>query len=400
MILYTDDMISFNEGEFYTVQQLLGLPDLPPGKISIGSGYNVVATAGVPDLAGSVNFQYLEHNVLLAKAAETDLAIYFWSETTGQWQTLDTLVDPYFNTAVARSQGSGVYALLAGSTIPAIASVTPALGTNDVTTTLTISGNSFLWPLQVNLLISPTETYRLPITSWSPLSVTAVINVGLPAREYEVVVYNNNQPGGAKASNPGTFALFAPEEACFYDFFESGASKWQLSGDWGIVILPNGERTMTDSPAGPYRNAGDYGAGLTSYTTAITSQPFDLAGCSNPTLTFRYDYVLAKVGTSQDVGRVEISSDDGVTWNELATYTGGGIFGVSQSDASSPEWANPNWQNGQVNLSAYTGTVRLRLSLTVDAEASARGWLVDNLKVVDGNAAPPVQPIYLPIIQK
>jgi hypothetical protein len=215
-----------------------------------------------------------------------------------------------------------------------------------------------------------------------------------------VVVSNNNQPGGAKVSNPGTFALFAPEEAGFYDFFESGVSKWQVSGDWGIVILPSGERAMTDSPAGAYRNAGDYRAGLTSYTSTITSQPFDLSGCANPTLTFRHDYVLAKVGASQDVGRIEISSDDGVTWNELAMYTGGGIFGISQSDTSSPEWGNANWQSGQVNLSAYTGTIRLRLSLTVDAEASARGWIVDDLMVAGGAPAPPAQPIYLPIVLK
>lgn len=399
MILYTDDLASFNEGEFYTVQQLIGLPPLPPGKVAVSSGYNIVATAGSPQLTGSVNFQYLENNVLLARATEADLAIYYWNETAGQWQTLETLVDEYFNIAVARSQGPGAYALLAGSTTPAIVAVTPVMSTNDVTTTLVISGGYYLPPLAVSL-IGPTATYPLPVTSWSPISVTAVVSAGLPAREYQVVVYNNNQPGGAKGSNPGTFALFDPQEAYFYDFFESGSSKWQVSGDWGIVILPNGERAMTDSPAGAYRNAGDYGAGLTSYTSAITSQPFDLSGCANPTLNFGHDYVLAKVGESQDVGRIEISGDDGVTWNELATYTGGGIFGVSQSDASSPEWANANWQSGQVNLSAYTGTVRLRLSLTVDAEASARGWIVDNLKVVDGSSAPPAQPIYLPIVQK
>ena len=58
----------------------------------------------------------------------------------------------------------------------------------------------------------------------------------------QVYVGNGNQPGGLALSNPGTFALFDPATACFYDFFESGAGQWQTNGDWGIVILPSGER--------------------------------------------------------------------------------------------------------------------------------------------------------------
>jgi hypothetical protein len=309
------------------------------------------------------------------------------------------LVDPYFNTAVAPSQGLGVYVLLAGQTIPTIFSVTPAAATNDMTHTLTISGGNYLPPVQVSL-IGPTATYTLPLQSISPISLTAVVSQGLPAREYQVVVYNTNQPGGAAASNSGKFALFDPAQACFYDFFESGSSKWSLSGDWDIVITPSGERAMTDSPAGPYRNAGDYGPGLISQTTTITSLPFSLVNCANPELTFRHDYVLAKVGNSQDLGRVEISSDDGASWTKLVEYSGGGIFGITPTDASASEWAEVNWQNVAISLDAYTATVRLRLSLTVDAEASARGWIVDNLMVAEGSPAPPTQPIYLPLLLK
>jgi hypothetical protein len=399
MILYTDDTVSFNEGEFYTIQQLIGLPQLPPGKVPVTPGYNVLATAGTPVLTGSVSFQYLENNVLLVKAEETDLAIYFWSETTGQWQTLDTLVDVYFNTAAAHSQGPGVYALLAGTTVPTVLSVLPSAAINNITHTLTISGGYYLPPVQVSL-VGPTATYTLPLKTLTPVSVTAIVSRGLAAREYQVMVYNLNQPGGPAASaKPGSFALFSPDQACFYDFFESGASQWQLGGDWAIVVLPNGERAMTDSPLGPYRNAGDYGSGLLSQTTIITSKPFSLAGCANPQLTFRHDYALAKVGTSQDLGRVEISKDNGQTWTRLASYTGGSIFGVGSSDVSSPEWATVNWKTVKVNL-PYTGTVRLRFSLTVDKEASARGWILDNLRVTAGIAPANEKRVYLPLVLK
>jgi hypothetical protein len=251
--------------------------------------------------------------------------------------------------------------------------------------------------------VGPTATYTLPVVSVSPYSITTVVSQGLQAREYQVVVVNGNQPGGAAVSNPGTFALYDPAGACFYDFFESGTGKWTTGGDWGIVILPSGERAITDSPLGPYKNAGDYGSGVMSYATTITSLSFSLAECTNPVLTFQHDYVIAKVGDSQDVARVALSTDNGVTWRNLISYTGGGVFGtdISGQDVSSPEWANVDWHDVEISLGAYTGTVQLRLSLTVDEGATDKGWVIDNLLVLsDPNPAPPASPVYLPVVFK
>ena len=189
-------------------------------------------------------------------------------------------------------------------------------------------------------------------------------------------------------------------EACFYDFFESGAGKWQRSGDWDIAILPGGERAMTDSPAGNYDSAIPPAI---TYTTSITSQAFDLSSCTNPTLTFRHDYVLARVGSSQDVARVEISTDGGTTWRELARYTGGGIFGegVGAQDVESPEWTNVIWKQVEIGLSGYTGMARLRFSLEVDQTVSDKGWVIDDVMVRSGSGgSPPGANIFLPIILK
>ena len=99
--------------------------------------------------------------------------------------------------------------------------------------------------------MGPTATYRLPLQSVGPYTVTAVITQGLPAREYGVVVTNLNEPGGPVASpTPGVFALYYPPPpgTCFYDYFGSGAGKWERSGDWATVVLPDGDGAMTDSP--------------------------------------------------------------------------------------------------------------------------------------------------------
>jgi hypothetical protein len=399
-MIYFDRNFNLAEGQFYTVQNMAGVPTLPVDKVIIGQGYNLFAT-GFADLTealpGSISFQYVGNDVLVEGRSETELGIHFWNGS--QWQALKTDVDTYFNLASARSQGPGIYALLAGVTTPEINTVVPSAATNEVTNTLVISGGYFLPPLEV-ALAGPTATYILQHQWVSTSTLTAVVTQGLPAREYQVVVANLNQPGPA-VSNPGTFALYNPAEACFYDFFESGASKWQTGGDWGIVILPSGERAMTDSPVGPYKSAGDYGSGIMTFTTAITSQAFSLNDCADPVLTFRHDYVIDNRSPSQDVGRVGISTDDGATWAELNRYQGGDVFDLGTQDVESPEWSSVNWQAVQLSLSAYTGTVRLRFSLEVDQVGADKGWVFDNVRVQSGPAPGPGSgDIFMPIILK
>jgi hypothetical protein len=388
MIFSTPNPIIFQEGQFYTIQGMAALPPLPSGKIVIGQGYNLVATAGTPVITGSVSFQYLGNDVLIAGTDENSLTIHFWD---GQiWKALPTVRDTYFNLASARSQGPGVYAFMAGATIPHIISISPPAATNETTRTLTIHGSGFLPPAQVKL-IGPTNTYTLPVTAVFSTSITAVITAGLEAREYQVMVVNGD---GGVSPTPGVFALYSPSVARFYDFFESGASKWQLDGSWGIVILPDGNRAMTDSPAGNYDSAIPPAG---KRVTHITSQPFSLDGLAEPMLTFRHDYVLAHVGASQDIGRVEISTDGGATWTPLASYSGGGVYssGMRRQDVSSPEWPAAQWKPVSISLSGYTGTVRLRFSLEVDQHVSDKGWLIDDVMVRSGSATTSV---FLPLV--
>jgi hypothetical protein len=389
MIFFTENPIVFQEGDFYTIQAMAGLPALPPGKKALGPSYNLVATPGAPLLTGSISFQYLGIDALVEGVNEAELTIHFWDGTS--WRALATVRDSYYNLASAPSQGPGVYALLAGITPPQIAALIPTAATNDVTTTLVISGGYFLPPVVVGL-VGPTAAYTLPLQAVSPTSLTVTVAQGLPAREYQVRVVNGD--GGVAVG--GSFALYDPAEACFYDFFESGASRWQRGGEWDIITLPSGEQAITDSPTGNYNSATPPAPTL---TTAITSIPFSLANCAEPVLTFRHAYVLAKVGASQDVGRVEISTDGGATWAALASYTGGGVYGSGVQEVNSTEWTNVTWQDIEISLNSYTGTVRLRFSLEVDQTISDKGWVLDDVIVKSGpgnsNTA-----IFLPIILK
>ena len=390
MIFFTLNPIVFQEGQFYTIQGMAALPPLPTSKTVIGQGYKLVATAGTPVISGSVSFQYLGNDVLVAGADENSLTIHFWDGAG--WHAIPTVRNTYYNLASAPSQGVGIYALMAGVTTPQITTVNPPAATNETTRTLTIGGQGFLGPVQV-ALVGSTHTYTLPVTAVFSTSVTAVITAGLEPREYQVLVINGD---GGRSPAPGRFALFEPSSARFYDFFESGSSKWQLDGEWAIAVLPDGNRAITDSPAGNYNSALPPAS---TRTTHITSQPFSLEGLISPTLTFRHDFVIAHVGTSKDIGRVEISSDGGTTWTTLARFSGGGVYGpaAQTQDVSDAEWTNVSWKAVSISLNGYSGTVRLRFSLEVDRDIADKGWVIDDLSV-RSTAAP--SHVYLPLVAR
>jgi hypothetical protein len=116
MFFFSPNPLIFDEGEFYTIQSMAGLPSLPPGRTAIGEGYNLLATPGAPMLEGSIAFEYLGSDVLAAGGNEANLTIYFWDGI--EWTALHTVRDTYYNLMSARSQGPGVYALMSSVQIP------------------------------------------------------------------------------------------------------------------------------------------------------------------------------------------------------------------------------------------------------------------------------------------
>lgn len=116
MFFFTSNPLIFAEGDFYTIQDMAGLPPLPPGRTVIGNGYSLVATPGAPVMNGSISFEYLGSDVAAANGDEEALTVYFWNGST--WTPLPTRRDPYYNMVSALSQGAGVYVLMSSVEIP------------------------------------------------------------------------------------------------------------------------------------------------------------------------------------------------------------------------------------------------------------------------------------------
>jgi hypothetical protein len=110
MIFYNPNPVLFEEGEFYTIQDMAALPPLPPGRTAVGKGYNLVATPGTPIYEGTIAFEYMGTDVIAAGGDESALTIYFWDGTS--WTALPTVRDSYYNLVSTLSQGPGVYALM------------------------------------------------------------------------------------------------------------------------------------------------------------------------------------------------------------------------------------------------------------------------------------------------
>jgi hypothetical protein len=111
------------------------------------------------------------------------------------------------------------------------------------------------------------------------------------------------------------------------------------------------------------------------------------------------------MGTGRDTARIEISTNNGLTWTQLANYTGAGVFGaeLGSQDTGSPEWNDVNWQEAQIDLRPYTSavTISLRFSLEVnDDGVASKGWIFDNLMVKSVSIQASSNDVFLSVILK
>jgi hypothetical protein len=402
MIFFATETLTFVEGQFFSIQDMAGLPTLPAGKTVIGQGYNLFAQ-GFPSntavLTGSISFQYLGNDIAIEKVRETDLRVHFWDGAS--WRVLPTYIDEYFNLASARSQGPGIYALLAGVTTPTITTIAPTVLFTPTTAlapaaVVTVTGNNFLAP--ATLLLTAQERYTIAAQTVSTTTVVATLPITITPAEYDLILRNGD---GSRAVAKQSLSILPRKPLCFFDDFQSGLNQWQRDGDWAIVMDTNGGRAITDSPDGSYKDASHYGGGgVLTYTTSITAV-VDLPGCTNPVLTFVHRYQLADLPSGRDQAYIE-SSSDGVNWTKLVTYTGGTASSAVSSapeqgtacltPASAPasslpamptsEWQNSTWRCEVVSLPTTAGRLWLRFSLQVNNDRlTSLGWLIDNVQI-------------------
>jgi hypothetical protein len=138
--------------------------------------------------------------------------------------------------------------------------------------------------------------------------------------------------------------------------FENGLGNWSVQSPWGLTTTAhNGTYALTDSPSGNYGNSINITA---TYTNSIY-----LSGCQSVTLTFWQKYELE---SGWDYGYVEVSRDNGNTWEVLQNYTG------TQS----------TWSKATIDLTTYASqSIMLRFRLKTDSSISYDGWYIDDISI-------------------
>ncbi|RLI05701.1 hypothetical protein DRO24_05620, partial [Candidatus Bathyarchaeota archaeon] len=95
---------------------------------------------------------------------------------------------------------------------------------------------------------------------------------------------------------------------------------------------------------------------------AMVNDSFNTSGYNNVSLLFKTWYRILP----GDFGYVEVSTDDGVHWRTIETYT-----------------ENSNWRDISLNLSAYkSNKMKIRFRFVSNESGVERGWIINNVTIV------------------
>jgi carboxypeptidase T len=223
--------------------------------------------------------------------------------------------------------------------------------------------------VQGNVLEAGTGTPLAATVSVGPYSTptdpgTGAYSIQVPAGTYDLTA---SAVGHASATFAGVtlvnlqtlvqdFSLM-PFTVVLDDDVEGGNIGWTPTGQWAITTTQSHSPThsWTDSPAGNYGNNSN---------TSITSPLLDLSGVTNTQLSFwhRYD-----TEAGYDYCHVEVSTNGGSTWSEVASYNG----------------SHPTWDEVTIALPQLDGVAnaRVRFRLSSDVSVTGDGWYVDDILV-------------------
>jgi len=265
------------------------------------------------------------------------------------YQTIENIISVSENNVTQRnytltpltvySVSGTVYDVLAGT--PADQAVLYFWGNTD--TVITASGGSFSLQL-------PESQYRLRIDSDGYVSYFQDdLNI---------------------AGNTILNRDLSPADTVFSDDFENGAGNWTMAGSitWGIDYTEShsGGASLGDSPGEDYEEL------TAGYAQIIV----DLSDQLTAMLKFWHKYYLEP---EADFGLVEVSTDGGSEWNELAAY----------------DLQNVDWREEKLNLTAFCGnTVIIRFTMETDINIQESGWNIDDVEVIasahlSGTTTPP-----------
>ena len=176
---------------------------------------------------------------------------------------------------------------------------------------------------------------------------------------YRLAVVNSD--GILTLGNEIQVATPAGMDYPFLDNGEGGSATWIADAPWALSTEDAASPThaWSDSPGTAYSN------NIASQSITLVA-PLFLAGNSvTPELSYVHKYDF----TAGDSANVEVSTNGGISWLNMASYTG---------------TATNTWNRGRSSLVAYTNSpVLVRFRITTSTGIRADGWHVDDISVAE-----------------
>ncbi len=171
------------------------------------------------------------------------------------------------------------------------------------------------------------------------------------------------------------------------DDVESNNSAWSASADTEFSGQEGWTRRLDDDA-----NTVWHGADLGNYGDLSLESPVLEIGTGDFTLSFDHRYKFeTSQGVHYDGGRIELSTDDGDTWEDASDYADvdyGGTITMESGNPlgnrrgfvdESPDWPNTTQATLDFGTQLAGESVRLRFRVGTDAAVGDFGWEIDNL---------------------
>jgi len=184
------------------------------------------------------------------------------------------------------------------------------------------------------------------------------ISPAVPQNSAMPLVYNITQDNDTVLTEKKYVAV-GSGNLTLADSAENGFTKWSTNQGWATTTTQyySATRSFTDSPTGNYVNNANNSMTLTA--------PLNLSTTPVVFLSFWHKY---NTEAGYDFCNVEVSSDNGTTWNTVKAYNG--ILST--------------WTFQSFDVTSYANSssqFKVRFRLFADAGVVADGWYVDNIKL-------------------
>ena len=239
--------------------------------------------------------------------------------------------------------------------------------TNSHSVTLTISSSDSGSGLD-QMIIS--EDADFTDATWEDYDTSKSFTLSSGDEEKTIYAWFKDQAGNestAPASDSIILDTVAPTGSISIDFgsgfsfsddAEGGIDSWTADSPWGTTTSTyySSTTSFADSPSGNYSN--------NTNVSLTLSTPLNFTGLENPTFTFWHKY---STESCCDRSYVEISTDGGSSWTELASYAG----------------TLNDWTQVSIDLSSYSGesSVLIRFRLRSDGSITYDGWYIDDIVI-------------------